>query len=46
LSRLLKSGQVTNVVTEFAGLASAPEAFESVFVTGSPYVGKRVVRIW
>ncbi|MFC4031967.1 zinc-binding dehydrogenase [Streptomyces polygonati] len=45
LSRLLKEGQVTTVISEFEGLESAPEAFASVFRKGSPFLGKRVVRI-
>ncbi|MYS20248.1 MULTISPECIES: MDR family NADP-dependent oxidoreductase [unclassified Streptomyces] len=45
LARLLEAGQLTTVVSEFEGLGSAPEAFASVFRQGSPYLGKRVVRI-
>ncbi len=33
------------VVNEFGGLERAPEALATVFERGSPYIGKRVVRI-
>jgi len=33
------------VVSEFNGLERAPEALATVFDRGSPYIGKRVVRI-
>ncbi|HMG65071.1 MAG TPA: NADP-dependent oxidoreductase, partial [Streptosporangiaceae bacterium] len=45
LGALLRSGQVRAVVSEFKGLGSAPEALSSVFDHGSPYIGRRVVRI-
>lgn len=45
LAALLRSGQVRAVVSEFEGLDSAPEALSSVFDHGSPYIGRRVVRI-
>ena len=45
LSALLRSGTITNVVTEFDGLKAAPEALASVFERGTTHVGKRVVRI-
>jgi NADPH-dependent curcumin reductase CurA len=45
LARLLRTGRVRAVVSEFAGLDRAPEALASVFERASPYIGKRVVRI-
>lgn len=45
LSAMLKAGVVTNVISEFSGLTSAPEALQTVYRTGTAYVGKRVVRI-
>ncbi len=45
LSRLIKADRVRVVVSEFAGLESAPEALATVFDRGSPYIGRRVVRI-
>jgi NADPH-dependent curcumin reductase CurA len=45
LSAMLKAGVVTNVISEFSGLASAPDALQTVYRTGTAYVGKRVVRI-
>jgi len=45
LARMLRSGEVTTIVSEFQGLESAPLAFETVFTSGSSYVGKRAVRI-
>jgi len=45
LAHLLHDGRVTTITTEFVGLPSAPQALESVFTTGSPHLGKRVVRI-
>jgi NADPH-dependent curcumin reductase CurA len=45
LSAMLRAGQVTNVVSEFEGLASAPAALQTVFRSGTSYVGKRIVRI-
>jgi hypothetical protein len=33
------------VVSEFQGLERAPEALATVFDRGSPYIGRRVVRI-
>jgi NADPH-dependent curcumin reductase CurA len=45
LAALLRSGRVRAVVSEFQGLGSAPEALSTVFEHGSPYIGRRVVRI-
>jgi NADPH-dependent curcumin reductase CurA len=45
LGALLRAGAVRAVVSEFPGLASAPQALASVFDRGSAHVGKRVVRI-
>lgn len=45
LAALLRAKQLRVVVSEFAGLESAPEALATVFNRGSPYVGRRVVRI-
>lgn len=45
LAALLRAGQVRVVVSEFAGLERAPQALATVFDRGSPYIGRRVVRI-
>jgi NADPH-dependent curcumin reductase CurA len=45
LASLLRSGKLRAVVSEFAGLDRAPEALATVFDRGSPYIGRRVVRI-
>jgi NADPH-dependent curcumin reductase len=45
LASLLRSGKVRVVVSEFDGLNRAPEALATVFDRGSPYVGRRVVKI-
>jgi hypothetical protein len=45
LAALLRAGKVHAVVSEFSGLAKAPEALASLFERGSPHLGRRVVRI-
>ena len=45
LAALLRAKQLRAVVSEFDGLERAPEALETVFDRGSPYIGRRVVRI-
>jgi NADPH-dependent curcumin reductase CurA len=45
LAALLHAERLRAVVSEFEGLGSAPEALATVFDRGSPYLGKRVVRI-
>jgi NADPH-dependent curcumin reductase CurA len=45
LSALLQAKRLRAVVSEFAGLERAPEALATVFDRGSPYIGRRVVRI-
>jgi len=46
LAALLRAKQPRVVVSEFQGLERAPEALATVFDRGSPYIGRRVVRIW
>lgn len=45
LGALLRAKQLRAVVSEFEGLDRAPEALATVFERGSPYIGRRVVRI-
>lgn len=45
LAALLRAKQLRAVVSEFKGLDRAPEALATVFDRGSPYIGRRVVRI-
>ena len=45
LAVLLRAKQRRVVVSEFAGLRRAPEALATAFDRGSPYIGRRVVRI-
>jgi NADPH-dependent curcumin reductase CurA len=45
LAALLRANRLQAVVSEFNGLERAPEALATVFDRGSPYIGKRVVRI-
>jgi NADPH-dependent curcumin reductase len=45
LAALLRAKQLRAVVSEFKGLERAPQALETVFDRGSPYIGRRVVRI-
>lgn len=45
LAALLRAQRLRVVVSEFAGLDRAPEALATVFDRGSPYIGRRVVRI-
>ena len=45
LGRLLREKRLQAVVSEFDGLGRAPEALATVFDRGSPYIGRRVVRI-
>jgi NADPH-dependent curcumin reductase len=45
LSAMLRSGQISNIVSEFEGLTSAPSALRTVFRSATGCVGKRVVRI-
>jgi NADPH-dependent curcumin reductase CurA len=45
LAALLRANRLRAVVSEFNGLERAPEALATVFDRGSPYIGKRVVRI-
>lgn len=45
LATLLRTKQLRAVVSEFVGLERAPEALATVFDRGSPYIGRRVVRI-
>ena len=45
LAALLREGRLRAVVNEFDGLERAPEALATVFERGSPYIGRRVVRI-
>jgi NADPH-dependent curcumin reductase CurA len=45
LATLLRTKQLRVVVSEFVGLERAPEALATVFDRGSPYIGRRVVRI-
>ena len=42
---LLRAKRLRVVVSEFAGLESAPEALATVFDRGSAHLGSRVVRI-
>ena len=45
LAALLRANRLRAVVSEFTGLERAAEALATVFDRGSPYIGKRVVRI-
>jgi NADPH-dependent curcumin reductase CurA len=45
IAALLHSNRLRAVVSEFKGLDRAPEALASVFDRGSPYIGRRVIRI-
>ena len=45
LASLAGTGQLRVIVSEFAGLERAPDALATVFDRGSPYIGRRVVRI-
>ncbi len=45
IGALLRAKQLRAVVSEFEGLERAPEALATVFERGSPYIGRRVVRI-
>ena len=45
LGRLLREKRLRAVVSEFKGLDRAPEALATVFDRGSPYIGRRIVRI-
>jgi NADPH-dependent curcumin reductase CurA len=45
IGRLLHEKRLRAVVNEFDGLDHAPEALATVFDRGSPYIGRRVVRI-
>jgi NADPH-dependent curcumin reductase CurA len=45
LAALLRAKQLRAVVSEFQGLERAPEALATVFDRGSPYIGRRAVRI-
>jgi NADPH-dependent curcumin reductase CurA len=45
LAALLRAKRLRAVVSEFTGLEQAPEALATVFDRGSPYIGRRVVRI-
>jgi NADPH-dependent curcumin reductase CurA len=45
IGRLLHEKRLRAVVNEFDGLDRAPEALATVFDRGSPYIGRRVVRI-
>jgi hypothetical protein len=45
LSALANEGKVSQVITEFHGLARAPEVFASLFERGTSYLGRRVIRI-
>jgi hypothetical protein len=45
LSALVHAGTLRPVVSEFSGLAKAPEALASLFERGSPHLGRRVIRI-
>lgn len=45
LAALLRAKQVRAIVSEFEGLERAPEALSTVFDRGSPYIGRRAVRI-
>jgi NADPH-dependent curcumin reductase CurA len=45
LAELIRARKLQIVISEFDGLARAPEALATVFERGSPYIGRRVVRI-
>jgi NADPH-dependent curcumin reductase CurA len=45
IGALLREKRLHVVVSEFDGLDHAPEALATVFERGSPYIGRRVVRI-
>lgn len=45
MGRLLREKRLRAVVNEFEGLDRAPEALSTVFDRGSPYIGRRTVRI-
>ncbi len=45
LSRLANRGQISQVISEFAGLERAPEVLASLFQSGTSYLGRRVIRI-
>jgi NADPH-dependent curcumin reductase CurA len=45
LAALLRAKRLRMVISEFQGLERAPEALATVFDRGSPYIGRRVVRI-
>jgi NADPH-dependent curcumin reductase CurA len=45
IASLVRDKKLRVVVSEFTGLERAPEALATVFERGSPYLGKRVVRI-
>jgi NADPH-dependent curcumin reductase CurA len=45
IGALLREKRLHAVVSEFDGLDRAPEALATVFERGSPYIGRRVVRI-
>jgi NADPH-dependent curcumin reductase CurA len=45
LAALLRAKKVRAVISEFEGLERAPEALATVFDRGSPYIGRRTVRI-
>ncbi len=42
---LARTGQLRVIVSEFDGLERAPEALASLFDRGSPYIGRRAVKI-
>jgi NADPH-dependent curcumin reductase len=45
LAALIRTRKLRVVISEFDGLARAPEALATVFERGSPHIGRRVVRI-
>jgi NADPH-dependent curcumin reductase len=45
LAALIRAKKLQVVISEFDGLRRAPEALATVFQRGSPYIGRRVVRI-
>jgi NADPH-dependent curcumin reductase CurA len=45
IAALVRTQQVRAIVSEFDGLDRAPEALASLFDRGSPYIGRRIVRI-
>lgn len=45
LASLVRAGKLRVIVSEFDGLQRAPEALASLFDRGSPYIGRRAVKI-